>query len=140
MSYENPRLKLEMSVMDIVAAFSEGNPGALRVVMELLTHTKYIDTQDAFQGLGAIMGLDNLDCYGSKIWVFYKDVCEEDLSMMLVLLRAVQLGMLSESELKLAIDQSYSHTLDKEALKKQVLDRLEGFRYGNIIPNPSMQI
>ena len=128
MSYENPRIQLKMSVMDIVKVMSEGNPGALRVVMELLTDGGKIDTQDVFEGFGSVMGLDNLDLYGPKIWMLYKDVCGENLSLMIVVLRAVQLGHISDADVKHAVD-NYGEGLDLPEIKKYVLERLDGFQY-----------
>ena len=128
MSYENPRIQLEMPLMDIIKVMSEGNPGALRVVMELLTDGGKIDTQDVFEGFGSVMGLDNLDLYGPKIWMLYKDVCGENLSLMIVVLRAVQLGHVSDADVKHAVD-NYGEGLDLPEIKKYVLERLDGFQY-----------
>jgi hypothetical protein len=32
MSYDNPRIKIDMSILDIIVALSEGNPGACTVL------------------------------------------------------------------------------------------------------------
>lgn len=72
MSYNNPRIKMEMSMMDCMLAMAEGNPGAIRVLTELVTGAEKIDPDSALGPLGLLFSLDNLDCYGPRIWMFYK--------------------------------------------------------------------
>ena len=61
---------LDMSIFEIVGALSEGNPGALRVLMELFG-------KDG-AGFLDVFGCDSKRLYGSRIWMLYKDVCGED--------------------------------------------------------------
>jgi hypothetical protein len=105
MSYDKPRITdITMSTLDIVMALSEGNPGAVRVLMELYDAEKTMDPDSAWGGFGPGFGLDNLDIYGSKIWILYKDVCSQNIEATLAVLRAHQLGILSEGRIKSAID------------------------------------
>ena len=62
---------LDMSIFEIVGALSEGNPGALRVLMELFG-------KDG-AGFLDVFGCDSKRLYGSRIWMLYKDVCGEDI-------------------------------------------------------------
>ena len=64
-------ITLEDSQIIAVTKMSEGNPGALTVLMELLKNTEH--------GLISIMHLDDMDIRGWKIWVGYKNYCKNDL-------------------------------------------------------------
>lgn len=63
------RLTLEMTALDLYMALSEGNPGALNVLMQL---------EQKF-GAMALITVDSKALYGSRIWMLYKDVCGEDI-------------------------------------------------------------
>jgi len=91
-------------MIDVVTKMSEGNPGALRVIMELYKETPTIDPQNLLGGLGPILDLDTLGIYGPRIWMLYKDVCGEDVAKTNWMLRAWQLGVISEDELNKRID------------------------------------
>ena len=64
------RIKLKDSIQDVMFKMSEGNPGALRVLMDMLQKEN---------GLTYILILDDMGIYGSKIWVGYKDHCGMDI-------------------------------------------------------------
>jgi hypothetical protein len=68
-----------------------------------------IDPDDFMGGFGCILQMDTFGIYESRIWMLYKDVCGQDLTKMLTLLRGVQLGIISQSQLDAAIgdDNSY---------------------------------
>jgi hypothetical protein len=103
MSYDKPRINLMDSGIDILMKMSGGNPGALRVCMDILQRNSGIDPDDAMGGIGPLLSLDVHDIYESQIWILYKDVCGENLESMLAFMRAVQLGYATESELKNAV-------------------------------------
>lgn len=105
MSYDNARIDLTDSPMSAMMKMAEGNPGAITVLLKLLEQGEAIDPDAAFGGFANILSLDTHDIYGSEIWMFYKDLCGHDLTNMIGLMRAVQLGFLSESELRSAIQK-----------------------------------
>src|SRR5215217_1731101 len=102
MSYSNPRITMSDSIMDMVLKISEGNPGALTVLMKIMKEGEAIDPQ--CHPMLTVMALDTHDIYGSRVWQLYKDVCGQNMVNMLGLLRAVQLGFMTERELSNAID------------------------------------
>jgi hypothetical protein len=127
MSYDNPRIQLTDTTMDILIKMSDGNPGALTVLMRTMNEGPAIDPQSMLGAISVILSLDTHDIYGSEIWLLYKDVCGQDLTMMLALLRAVQLGFLPETELKHAITR-YQMADDRKAdLLAKVKERLPLF-------------
>lgn len=130
MSYENPRIEMNMTILDIVVALSEGNPGAINVLMEIVLNNPRIDPDDTFGPLGPLFELDNLDCYGSRIWMLYKDVCKHNLVEMLAVLRAIQLGFVENTVVQHAIE-NYGEGLNPGILLKHVQMRLPNFGVEN---------
>jgi len=122
----NSRINLEMNQTDVIVALGEGNPGATVVCMEILQQTPDIDPQAALGGLGHLLMLDTFQIYGSRIWMLYKDVCNQDITQTLMILRAVQLGIINESTLNHAID-NYGAGIDLEELAKKVQEELPSF-------------
>lgn len=106
------RITLEDNAIAAIMKLSGGNPGALNVVMSLYQEGSAIDPDDVFGGLGQLLSLDTLGIYESDIWMLFKDVCDEDLTKVVLLLRSCQLGLLSECDLKRAIaggDRGYGN-------------------------------
>lgn len=102
----NKRIHFEMSMVEAVSALSEGNPGAVMVLMEMLSKGAQIDPDAALGGVSALFFLDSLGIYGPRIWVLYKDVCNQKISRTIALLRAHQLGHLGEQPLMQTIDNA----------------------------------
>lgn len=124
--YGNERIKLDMSMMDVVAELSEGVPGALVVCMRMLKDGDTIDPDNMLGGVGSLLSLDSQGIYGSRIWMLYKDVCGEDLTKTIALLRATQLGFVSDTDLDHAVDNRGAG-VDVDALYAQVQERLPAF-------------
>lgn len=59
------------SVQDIIFKMSEGNPGAITVLAQVLKKSD--------SGIFQILSLDDMNIRGPQIWVAYKDHCGEDL-------------------------------------------------------------
>jgi len=104
---------------------SEGNPGALNVLMELWKESPKIDP-DGIPSLGPVLLLDSLGVYGCRVWMLYKDVCKCDLPRTLALLRAWQLGLLGKAALDHAID-NYGKGIDVVTVCRAVKERLPNF-------------
>ena len=121
------RIKLKDTVEDILIKMSEGNFGALRVCSDILKNGPVIDPDNCLGGIGVLMALDTHNIYGPSIWMLYKDVCKENLSHMIAVLRAVQLGFISTAVLKHAIENT-GDGIDISAVVKQVKERLPRFQ------------
>lgn len=120
---------LSMRFLDVVQIMSEGNPGAATVLMTLNDRTSDIDPDAALGGLGAILNLDTHGIYGERIWMFYKNACKGNIIHVLGLMRAVQLGLLSENKLNRAIDNN-GEGLDIPQIVEQVMQELPNFNTG----------
>jgi hypothetical protein len=120
------RITLQDDAMSAVVKMVEGNPGAATVCTGILKQGQHIDPDAMMGGLGTILWMDTLEIYGSKIWMLFKDVCGEDLTKMLGLLRAVQLGLLSKPDLNAAI-LNCGQGIDVDELLEQVKAHLPNF-------------
>lgn len=120
------RIQLTDNAHGAITKMVEGNPGALSVCVKLIKNTEQIDPQSFLGGFGKIMILDTFKIYGSRIWMLYKHVCNQDIVKTIGLLRACQLGFLPESALHLAID-NYGKGIDIDSLMNQVQECLPDF-------------
>lgn len=67
---------------------SEGNPGALNVLIQLIgkedkNKSKEEAEKRTIQGLIYLSTLDELEIYGSNIWICYKDICNQDINKLI---------------------------------------------------------
>jgi hypothetical protein len=128
MSYSNPRIEATDNQLSIVMKMSNGNPGAVTVLAKAMKLSPSIDPQCAFGPFGPPLSLDTFGIYESHIWVLYKDVCNQDMVLMLALLRAVQLGIMLETELHTAIDKPFEFAAARaQQLLEQVKEELVDF-------------
>lgn len=129
------RIRFEMSGMDIIMAMGRGNPGASEVLLDLMKYSPEIDPQAAMGGFGPVLLLDTFRIYESDIWIVYKDICGQDLVRMMVVLRAIQLGLFNLYDLKSDIVRRSEGrgvavlTTDRiDGLHVQVCEALDRFR------------
>ena len=111
---------------EIVMKIAGGNPEALTVCSDILKRGGEIDPDNMFCGLGALLFLDMHEIYEHRIWMFYKDVCGEDLPTMLAVNRACQLGFVDKRTLNAAIDE-YGRGIVVQDLLRQVKERFPAF-------------
>lgn len=124
---QNTRITLKDTPISSMTKLSEGNPGAATVLVQLYAQAGAIDPQDFMGGLGSVLALDSHAIYGSRIWMFFKDVCGEDITKVVVCLRAVQLGIISEETLAHAIDNR-GDGVDVDELHDKVCAQLIEFK------------
>lgn len=81
-------------------------------------------------GMGKILLLDTYGIYGTDIYVLYNDICERNLSKMVAVIRATQLGLFNSNILKDACSrQDYSgrKLVPLDELCQKVKERLPLF-------------
>jgi hypothetical protein len=100
----NEKIELKNTTMTAIIKMSEGNPGALTVCLRLLKEVPYYDPDNIMEGLGVLLLLDTLGIYGSRIWMFYKDFCKENIGHVILVMRAYQLGIITQAQVDTAID------------------------------------
>ena len=126
---ENPRIQMHDNALSAVTKLSEGNPGALNVMMSLLSVEEDIDPDSWLGAMGTIFHFDTYGIYGSRIWMLYKDVCGEDLNTLVGICRAVQLSILDGDKLDHAID-NYGEGIDITENMNAVKETLPNFNIG----------
>lgn len=124
------KIQLTDSIQDVIFKLSAGNPGAITVCLSILKNGAQIDPDNMFGGLGALLSLDTLGLYGPKIWMLFKDVCKENLSRMLAVLRGRQLGFLSEAQINHAVE-NYGEGINVADICAKVIKRLPRFQLKN---------
>ena len=123
------RIQLTDNTISAITKMSDGNPGAVTVLMELLNEGGKIDPDDFMGGLGSVLALDTLGIYGSSIWVLYKDVCGQEVNKMIAVLRSHQLGFISGNLIFQASDERIKsrELIDVDSLYSKVKERLPRF-------------
>lgn len=126
------KINLTDSAMDVVLKMSDGNPGAMGVIMEMLQPAaNEIDPDSVMGGMMKILALDTLGIYGTDIYVLHSDICGRDMVKMFAVLRAHQLGFLNDSVLKDACSrQDYSgrEMIKVDELYEKVISELPNFK------------
>jgi hypothetical protein len=122
----NDRITLDKTIIDNLTAMAEGNPGAITVLMRMYTEGTAIDPDSLLGSLGAIMLLDTFRVYGHRIWMLYKDVCGEDITHTIAVLRACQMGIIPQSQVDTAIDNR-GQGIDVEEVFKLLKEQLPAF-------------
>src|SRR5262245_54377280 len=87
------------SFLDVVTKMSKGNPGAINVLCLIIKEGASIDPECIIGVMGPLCTIDNLELYGSRLYLLYNDVCERNLARTLAVLRANQLGIVSKLEI-----------------------------------------
>lgn len=125
----NERIRLDMSVGDIIMAMGGRNPGALTACTQLLKHGEKVDPDSFGGGLGSLLMLDTLGIYEGRLYMLWSDVCRRDVGKTIAVIRAHQLGGLAgvnTQTLNYAIDNRGAG-IDLDAVVEAVKGRLPNF-------------
>ena len=121
----NPRISGNESLMTMIQVMSEGNPGAVKALFQMVSTATNIDPDSMLGPMGPIIALDTAEIYGSKIWMLYSDICNLNDLQMQTVLRACQLGIISRYDIHDAIEGK--RVLDLGTLLQQVQAELPNF-------------
>ncbi len=92
MTNKQKRITMDMSGFDAMVALCEGNPGAASALARAAR-------AGGDATIVLFLALDDLGIYGSRIWQLYKDVCGQRVLYFGAVVRATQLGFITEDEL-----------------------------------------
>ena len=130
---QNTRLDLNDDIRSAMLKMVDGNPSAINALVCLVKNAETIDPDDFAGPFGPFFHLDSYGIYGSDIWILYKDICGMDVAKTLGVLRAVQLGLERETNLKHAIANSRTQTIiDPDKLLADVCKRLPNFNKNTV--------
>jgi len=125
------KIKLSDTFIDVASKMSNGNPGALNVLMDLMQPiTNEIDPDNIMGWMGNILSLDTIGIYGGDIYVLMNDICENNVVKFVTILRSHQLGFLDGNVIRDACsrqDYSGKKMIDIIDLHKKVKKQLPSF-------------
>lgn len=81
MKTQRCKLPLDGTMIDVISVLSEGNPGAVRVIIE-------ITEKAGDSSIVRLLDLDDMNIRGPQIWVAFKDHCGEDIESLLFCLES----------------------------------------------------
>lgn len=100
MANTNTRITADMSMQDVLITMSEGNPGALTCMMQML-QTNPMSFMD-------ILLFDKMGIYGSKIYMVWNDCCGRDMKKFKDTIQAFREGKFSEEEIHENLNRPYA--------------------------------
>jgi hypothetical protein len=124
---EKNRLSLADNPIQAITKMSEGSPGAVTVLVELMKSEPAIDPESDLGGIGSIMAMDDLGIYGSHIWILFKDVCKSNVGNVVTLFRATRLGLIDSQKVV-------------EASRERVEDKAEPFDFDYLVARIREQV
>lgn len=109
---------IALKLCEEVEGSEQYNPGAANVIGQALTHqASFAEGMDGgLAAMTSLLALDMAEIYGSKIWILFKDVCDQDMDLFLATLFAPSID---KKEVAKALTEEHSD--DKEELKKFLL-------------------
>ena len=99
------KLNLTDSVEKIITKMSDGNPGAMNV----LIIASQINPFGLFE---IVLPLDELELYGSDIYQLWNDCCKRDISRVKEVLKLWQEGKISKEEIHNHVKQPWGISFD----------------------------
>lgn len=95
------KINTNMSTLDMLMVMSEGNPGALSVIMQMMQDKKP-------RGFLDILLLDSLDIRGSKIYMLWSDCSERNMEKYFRTLMMLRSGVFSEEQIQKNLNLTYA--------------------------------
>ena len=86
----NEKIKSDMSVYDVIRVMSEGNPGAMKVIMEMLQEPT---------GFLKLLVLDSMDIRGARLYMLHNDCCGRNMKKFNRTLELLNYGVFSHDEI-----------------------------------------
>ncbi len=90
------KIKITDSVRDIMVKMSEGNPGALTVLILPIK-------EDEMNLVTRILALDTMNLYGSKLYMLWNDCCDRDLQKVKNIIDAWKSGKITSEIIHKAV-------------------------------------
>lgn len=100
------KIKSTDTIESAMIKMSEGNPGALTVLMILIK-------EDEMNIVKYILALDTLEIYGSNIYILWNDCCDRNISKVKDIIDSWRSCFLSAEAIHKAIDTSIPIEIQK---------------------------
>ena len=102
------KINLNMTPWDLAVLLSEGNPGGLSVVMQILNGPQPL----------ALLSMDDMNIRGTQIWVGYKDYCGEDIDKFLKCLKDRDQSMVDTINNECIFDNEYGKFTERARINR----------------------
>lgn len=90
------KIKMNDSVQDIVLKMSEGNPGALTTCLEIIK----AKNNDIVQSIPIFLTLDNMELYGSYLYMLWNDCCSRNIDDVLRVICCFAEGKITKNDIE----------------------------------------
>ena len=94
------RINGKMTIQEIIITLSEGNPGAISCIMQMIT----TDPEAIF----TLLFFDSMEIYGSKIYMLWNDCSGRDMAKFKETVKYLQSGKISKEEIHKNLDLPYA--------------------------------
>ena len=134
MKEHKERIELTDTLGSACAKMAEGNIGAVGCLKGLIQLNSSVDPDSALGQISTIISLDSAGIYGTNLYLLW-DICDKNHARVILVMRAVQLGIISAEKVKDACsrqDRSGYGMLDIGSLYEQVMKKLPGFDPNNL--------
>lgn len=114
----------------LIAEMSQGNPGAMTALVELLKDGWMMEPYVRNDAMDKIKLLKEKNILGVDIYLLYNDLCDRNIYKTTGLVKALQLGLLKETELKedlARVNSGGKSTLDIKQIIRNVKGGVPGF-------------
>lgn len=98
----------DMSIQEMVLVMSEGNPGAIAVIVDMLTKSS---------GFFDILMLDSLDIRGSKLYMLHNDCCSRDSAKFERTLMAIRHSVFTTEQVHNNLERCYAIPFIDDSIK-----------------------
>lgn len=95
----NEKITSDMNIMDMILIMSEGNPGAIGVLMSMIKDPR---------GLLDILLCDSLEIRGSKLYMLYNDCCQKNDGKFKRTLQMLRGGIFTKEEIHANLNLVYA--------------------------------
>ena len=89
------KLNMHETFSDIILKLSEGNPGAMTTLFEIMKH---FDNNEV-EFLGTFLVIDSMELYGSHLYMLWNDCCDRDISKVIKVIRKYCDGEISDNDI-----------------------------------------
>lgn len=94
------KITMTMPPEDLLDRMTEGNPGAIRVMIEIFD-------KHGPEGIFTVITMDDMNIRGSQIWVGYKDHCKQNIDKFIKAIKNRDKKMIETINKEMGMDSKY---------------------------------
>jgi len=120
------RITESMTFEALILSLTSGVPGSVKALISIVKNYREVDPGAEMGFIGYFMTLDLFQIHDQDIYKLYY-ICEEKPSQFLAVIRALQLGITSESQIKMLLTNFTAVSLDFNELTREVRNKIPDF-------------